>query len=426
MQDSSHIKRAVRWLWRPRISLRGLLVLVALISVAFFGVASVRRAYEQDRAAQEILGSELGFAFDTSSILPDWVFDYVGPDRLTWFERAGEARLVVITADDGTYHAGPWLGETKERARQDFGKLFPRLGECRYLTELTLDGGPIDDRLLGALSELHNLKSLELGNLPINGQSLATLNSLRQLRELYIYDCPIEPTSLNHIAHFPTLEKLHVSEIAVGSALCELDGSRLRELELPSCQIDDSIATLLDHCPQLESLDLSYNNVTDRVIAPLASARKLDYLGLSYTGVTCANIDRLRDCPLRGLTLTGSETNDVGAASVGQLHSLQYIDVAVTKVTAVGLARIAALPKLERLDASYLELDPAVVAGIEFSSSIRVLRLQKTGVDDQCIDRFLKMASLKELDLRDCPISDDGKAPLKAAIKRVDLGKSPN
>ncbi|MBX9787321.1 MAG: hypothetical protein K2Y37_00265 [Pirellulales bacterium] len=406
-----------RRLLRPRISLRGLLVLVALVSLAFFGVASVRQACEKEQAARRILESELGFEFNISSILPDWVFDYVGPDRLTWFERAYEARLHVITSDDGTYHAGPWLGEKKESARQDFAEHFPRIGEFKYLTDVTLVGAPIDDRLLVVLRELHDLESLELSNLPINGESLAGLKSCRRLRKLYIHNCPLTSASLNHIAAVQGLEELLVSEIAVGAALCGLDGSCLRELELPSCHIDDSIATLLEHCPQLESLDLTDNNVTDRVIAALASARKLDYLGLSYTAVTCANIDRLRDCPLRGLTLTGSETNDAGAASIGQLHSLEYIHIAVTKVTAAGLSHVVMLPTLERLDASYLDLEPVEVASIKFSDSIRDLRLDKTGVDDTCIDAFLRIRALQVLNLNDCPISDAGAVRLRAAVK---------
>lgn len=417
MQPSSHTKRLGRRLLRPRISLRGLLILVALISVAFFGVASVRRAHEKDRAAQEVLRSELGFEFSTSLILPDWVLDYVGPDRLTWFERAFEARLHVITADDGTYHAGPWLGEKKESARQDFAEHFPRIGEFKYLTDVTLVGAPIDDRLLGVLGELHDLECLELSMLPINGESLAVLKSCRRLRKLYIHDCPLAPASLNHIAAVQGLEELLVSEIAVGTALRGLDGSRLRELELPSCNIDDSIATLLEHCPQLKSLDLTDNNVSDRVIAALSIARKLDYLNLSYTRITGANIDQLRDCPLRGLTLTGSEIDDAGAASIGQLHSLEYIDIAVTKVTAAGLRHIVMLPRLERLDASNLALEPVEVASIEFSNSIRDLRLDETGVDDTCIDAFLRIRALQVLNLNDCPISDAGVVRLRAAVK---------
>ncbi len=417
MQDSSLIKRLVRRLLRPRISLRGLLILVALVSVAFYGVASVRRAYERDCKAQDDLRSELGFEFSTSSILPEWVFDYVRPDRLTWFERVFEAQIHVITADDGTYHAGPWLGEKKESARQDFEECFPRISEFPYLTDLTLVGAPIDDRLLGVLKELHNLESLELGNLPIDGQSLGTLRILRQLRELYIYDCPLEPSSLNHVAHVKGLEKLQVSGIAVGAALRGLDGSRLRELELPSCKIDDSIETLLEHCPQLESLDLTDNIVSDRVIAPLANARTLDYLNLSYTRATGATLERLRNCPLRGLTLTGSEIDDAGAASIGHLHSLEYVDVADTKVTAAGLTHIVMLPKLKKVDASYLDLEPVEVASMEFSHSIRDLRLDETGVDDTCIDAFLRISALQVLNVNDCPISDAGAVRLRAAVK---------
>jgi len=427
MQPSSPIKRPGRWLWRPRISLRWLLILVALVSLVFSGVASVRHAYEKDRAARETLNREAGFTIDTSSILPDWVFDYIEPERLIWFDRATYARSVVQQHENGQRIVFGFLTGSPTSVSSDTAiRAFSRIVDCPHLTELYIECLPLTDIELSVIGGLHRLEWLEISTLAINGDSLSVLKRFPRLRVLGIYDCALQPESLANVAALNRMERLWLANLSVGTSLRDMDGSRLRELSLNSANINDEVSKLLVNCPELESLELMDNGISDQVVAPLAHAGKLDYLNLSNTRVAGTTLDRLRNCPLRGLILRGSEIDDAGAARIAQLHSLEYIDIAYTNVTAVGLARIATLPKLYRLDASYVDLDPAVVAGIEFSSSIRELRLQKTGIDDQCIDRFLKMASLKELDVRDCPISDDGKTRLKAAIQRVDVGKSPN
>ena len=403
MQTSSPIKRPGRRLWRPRLSLRGLLVLVALISVTLFGVASVRRAYEKDRAARETLKNELGFRFEMGPSLPDWVCDLVPVRNWHWFERA-----TIATADRG--HNG------------NLCPTFSRIADCKHLRGLWLERVDLDKDAMQVVGELQELRWLKLDSATIDRGSLGILSTLPNLGGVSMLDWLPDAVAIESLVKIKGLEYFELSQIETGAdELRRLDVSRMQLLTLVGSGLHDEVIDHVKGASELRLLELRRAPLTDRIFASLASCRKLDTLILSDTEVTGVGIDALTACPLVELSMERSRLDDTGAECVGKLKSLKSLDVSETKITAAGLARLVTLPKLKRLVANNLVLDADAVGTFDFSNSLEVIYFNATDLDDRAIDALLRIKSLYKLSLRDCPISNAGKARLRAAIGDVDV-----
>jgi hypothetical protein len=403
MQDSSHIKRLGKWLLRPRISLRGLLVLVALISVVFFGVASVRRAYEKDRAARAVLESELGFRFEMGSSLPDWVCDLLPVRNWHWFDRA-----TMATADRG--HNG------------DLCPTFSRIADCKHVRTLLIERVNLDKDAMLVVGQLQELRSLDVRSATIDRSSLEILTTLPNLRGVGLLDWLPDAVAIQSLTKLKGLEIFELSEIESGAdALRHLDVSRMQLLTLVGSGLHDEVIEHVKSAIELRHLELRRAPLSDRIFASLASCRKLETLIVSDTEVTGVGIEALTACPLNDLSIERTRFDDTGAECVGKLKSLNLLDVSETNVTAAGLAHLVTLPKLKRLTASNLVLDAEAVGKFEFSNSLEVIDFNATDLDDRAIDALLRIKSLWKLSLRDCPISNAGKARLRAAIRDVDV-----
>ena len=411
MQPSSPIKRLGRRLLRPRISLRGLLILVALVSVAFFGVASVRRAYEDEQAARRILESELGFSFETDTILPAWVFRAIARERLAWFERASKAFCSTIR-DEGAVRLGQDPAELAQ---------FPRIADCRYLKTLQLEGLALDDQQFSSIADLRDLEHLHLESLDIPGESLGVLSGFAKLRGLHVTNCPLEPASLSVVAEIKGLQSLILSGLEVTtSTLRNLDVSELQGLSLEDTLVDDETSLLLSRCDKLIVLNLGGCKITDDTLIRLKTCRSLQVIHLDRTLVSGSGFADLRHLDIGILFLGGSQLDDAGAAALAQVQSIELLVVSRTKITATGLKHLASLPKLIDLKADKVELDSAALDGIKFSANLVDISFDDTGLDDRAVDALLTIpTSVSNLSVLNCPISQAGMARLRARFQNV-------
>ena len=416
MQDWSRIKRLGRRLLRPRISLRGLLILVALVSLAFFGVASVRQAHENDREAQEVLSSRMGFSFRTESILPIWVCRFVGYDAIAWFERASEAYAPVW------HRSAEWYRDRGDAnfTPEDFA-CFSRIADCRHLRFLSLHDISLGDQEVRVISQLRRLEHLHLDSLDFQANALARFRELPNLRAIGIHNCPVEPMSLVELSRFKKLRLLTLEALDLDlSRLQHIDVSELEVLSLNSSLVDDSISQLLSRCAKLETLSLNGCNISDRTLAQLKHCRLLRTLHLDDTEIVGRAFEDLRDLDLRILSLTGSQLDDTGAAALAQVHELEFLDISETNVTVLGLSHLARMPQLRDLTANGVELQPTELGRIKFAAPLTGLSLNDTGIDDRDVEALLATSQpLFWLQIRNCPISASGIARLRSRHRTV-------
>ena len=411
MQPSSPIKRLGRWLWRPRISLRGLLILVSLVSVVFFGVASVRRAYERDSEAQWSLATTLGFTFESDTILPSWVFHFIARERLRWFERASSAQCARLAVD----------GAMKFRHKPEELESFQRISDCRHLQLLWIEGLAINDQQLSTIANLRHLEHIHLNSLEINGESLRVLLELPNLRGVVIKNCPFEPSSLVVFSEIRRLRALTLAGFEVSSLhLRNLDVSELQALSLSETLVDDAISPLLARCEKLVALNLNGCKVTDATVSQLKNCRLLQSLFLDRTLVTGSGFEELTHLDLGIVHLEGSQLDDAGAEALAKVQSVELLVISRTKITAKGLKRLASLPKLIDLKADEVSLDPTALDGIKFVGPLSELSLNDSGIDDRGVGALLAISRpLAKLSVRRCSISRVGKARLRAKHKQV-------
>jgi len=154
----------------------------------------------------------------------------------------------------------------------------------------------------------------------------------------------------------PSLKTLELCYSGVKDAhLCKFNNlSALEELNLDSCLISDTaIAHLADHnvVPNLTSLDLADNPVTDIGMVKIAKFTKLTRLSLFYCNITnggLRHISRLTD--LEVLNLDSRDISDDGLVSLRNLTKLKSLDIFSGRITDTGCAHIARIKSLESLE----------------------------------------------------------------------------
>lgn len=231
---------------RARLSLRALLLIVALVSAAF-GLARVwMQRIERERAIASQLTSTGNF-YITSSQHPK--ADKLG---LAWLLERPETL---------------WQRDPTPVPPQV--KLVP---ELRGLVSCQLVTSSVDDELGVQIARLPWLEELELGGARIGEPTLRALSSRSQLRSLTLSGSTVSDQDLRHLASL----------------------TKLQFLNLFGTSISDAGVEHLLRIPSLETLDLGYSRVTDAGIARLGQLPNLRQLSLSRMVVSEQTIQSLR------------------------------------------------------------------------------------------------------------------------------------
>jgi Leucine-rich repeat (LRR) protein len=124
----------------------------------------------------------------------------------------------------------------------------------------------------------------------------------------------------------------------------------LEELNLDSCLVGDvGIAHLVDHdvCPNLKSLDLSDNDLTDAGMVKIAKFSKLVYLSLFYCNITNSGLRQLAGLEdLEVLNLDSRDITDEGLLVLRSLQKLKSLDIFSGRITDTGCGYISAIKSL--------------------------------------------------------------------------------
>jgi hypothetical protein len=131
----------------------------------------------------------------------------------------------------------------------------------------------------------------------------------------------------------------------------------LEELNLDSCSVGDvAIAHLADKnvCPNLVSLDLADNNLTDVGMEKIAKLRKLIRLSLFYCNITnvgLRHLSQLQD--LEVLNLDSREITDEGLLPLKNLKKLKSLDIFSGRITDAGCRHISGMELLGKCGDSF-------------------------------------------------------------------------
>jgi eukaryotic-like serine/threonine-protein kinase len=275
------------------------------------------------------------------------------------------------------------------------------------------------------------LTRVNLGGRPVIDADLTHFRGLSHLIEFELNGAPVTDAGVAHLTNLPELKNLALSNTRVTDAGLQSVGAlqKLEQLYLDGTPITDAGLKQLEKLKELAHLDLINTRITDAAFIELARIPKLTTLLLDLTRVTdvgLANIRRLSQ--LRNLSLSRLPISDAGLANVRGWVNLHSLFLAKTGVTDAGLATLA---DLAHLDTLYLD-DTAItgngLVALERIKDLKVFSVRGLRqIDDSAIPKLVHLQSLLRLDIRDCRISANGVASLKAAMPNLEIAWSePN
>jgi hypothetical protein len=257
---------------------------------------------------------------------------------------------------------------------------------------------------------------------------------------------------------FPLAELRRLSAIreiwtfdATGTEFGDEHASCLRfaiDLALDGTRITDAgLAQVLFLDPR--SLSVANTRVTDTGFIDLHELRSLNALNLSGTSISRAGLEGIARATsswrFEELSLSRTSIDDDAMAVIAKMSDLRVLDLSDTKITDVGLARLAAMPSewtinglfLDRtrigdegLRALFSRVEPDDFSGISLSgtnvtweyietwkSAPSVLRLAGLDIRDRAADWFIGYGrNCIEADLSDTRLTDVGLVALENCV----------
>ncbi|MBL8786725.1 MAG: hypothetical protein JNJ59_17600 [Deltaproteobacteria bacterium] len=214
---------------------------------------------------------------------------------------------------------------------------------------------------------------------------------------------------------------------------------------------DAAVAALAKAVPQLEALRLHASAITDAGLADVAklvSLRNLSLFNTRITAVGLASIAKLTK--LERLDISGTNVGDAGLAAL-RPSPVRHLSYNTMKgVTKAGIAALAALPRLLRLDLQFAEIDGELgelgasktLEGLGLMSSrisdtggvalarittLKDLYIWKTKITDKTLKALSALKGLRNLYVSETPVTDAGLASLAVlpALETLWAEKTP-
>jgi Leucine-rich repeat (LRR) protein len=242
----------------------------------------------------------------------------------------------------------------------------------KHLRKLVLRGTDITDVGMPYLAALTSLKSLDLSHTMVGDVGLESLPALSELEELNLGGTRITGINLNFLKLLPKLKKLSFSGIQrrnAGACWTPL----VTDLDL------DTISLL----SSLEDLNLGVG------------------VSLGKTGVAAG----AGNCHVTG----GIQLTDLGVAKLAKLTKLQRLDVSGARITPAGLNVLKSLPQLERLSLwNCTALDDSAASKFAAAPKLTMLDLSYTSAGDGTLKSLAALPNLKLLYLTDTKVTPAG------------------
>ena len=182
---------------------------------------------------------------------------------------------------------------------------------------------------------------------------------------------------------------------------------------------DEDLLWISSHFPNLTSLRLSSNKITDAGILHLATLANLTSLDLGYTIITDAGLPHLASLTkLTLLDLWNTNITDAGVQHLASLKNLESLFLANTKITNAGLPHLATLTNL-----TSLALPTVTDAGLQYLAPFTNLTSLDLGSSSKITDAGLQylapFTNLSSLNLRSNIGITDAGLPYLASLKKL-------
>ena len=270
----------------------------------------------------------------------------------------------------------------------------------------------VTDDDLGKLAAFTALRSIDLSHARIGDLVLAQLRQLRNVTHLRCYYCDyVTDTGIAYLKHWENLESLNVRGTEVTSRVFEhlVNMKKLKSLDVGFSRVNDDGFDALSSLDSLVELHIGGNKMSGLALPLLRLLPSLKHLdvngsqrtdsgrwGLMLTDINVGKIAALEQ--LEVLNMGGALVSDAGMNGLEKMVNLSGLDLSRMEITAVGLAPVARLPKLRRLNLSRsLRIDDNAGQYLVAMKELEVLDLSETAVTDTLMQRLEGMRQLKTL-----------------------------
>jgi Leucine-rich repeat (LRR) protein len=298
-----------------------------------------------------------------------------------------------------------------------------QVAAIKTLRRLDLSLTYVSDRGVERLKALDRLEELNLSSAEfITDAALAFLRGHRQLKTLSLRGTDITDTSLSYVAELPQLQSLDISFTQISDVGLEHLASlaQLEELNLGGNKISGVGLHVLKLLPKLKKLSfygIQRRNagwcwapvVTDLEMETIALLRGLEELNIGF-GVALGTprpsdlgpADSEAECRIAG----GTRVTDLGLAKLAPLEKLHRLDLSGSSITAGGLKTLTAFRDLRRLSLWNVKgMDDSAAATLESLASLTSLDLSNTAIGDDTLRRLAKLSHLKRLYVGDTNVT---------------------
>jgi Leucine-rich repeat (LRR) protein len=273
------------------------------------------------------------------------------------------------------------------------------------------------------VAQIQDLKRLDLSFTYVTDRGIEQLRSLRQLEEL----------------------TLDTAEFITDSSISYLRANQgLRRLVLRGTDITDVALPYLAELTGLKTLDISFTMLGDVGLESLPALTEIEELKLGGNRITGINLNFLKLLPkLKKLSFHGIQRRNAGACwsplitdldldAISLLSGLEELDLGIgislgmggepaapgggncrvaggIQVSDLGLAKLAKLKKLRRLDVSGAQLTPAGLKVLQTLPQLERLSVWNCpALDNSAAEVLAAIPSLVNLDLSYTALGDEG------------------
>jgi internalin A len=312
-----------------------------------------------------------------------------------------------------------------------------RIAAVKTVKRLDLSLTYVSDRGIERLKPLEQLEDLNLFAAEfITDAAVAFLRGHGRLQSLNLRGTDVTDTSLAYLADLSQLKSLDISFTQISDVGLEhlASLSRLEELELGGNKISGTGLHALKLLPNLKTL--SFYGIQRRNAgwcwAPVVTDLELDTLSL-LTGLEELNIgsgvalgtprpkdlgpaDGEAECRIAG----GTRVTDLGVAKLAPLKKLRALDLSGSSVTASGIRSLSAFHELQRLSLwNVTALDDAAASSLEALTRLTSLDVSNTAIGNETLTSIGRLRNLKRLYISETKITGEAVAAFRTAHPAV-------
>lgn len=274
------------------------------------------------------------------------------------------------------------------------------------------------------------------GNSPSLNEILPRLAGLRHVREVTVNEnwvdspqAPLTDDGFQAITGWTKLTFLNVNVISLtGRAFERLvrqnSLAQLSTLWLRHLKDADFALKAIENCTKLRDLDVSSCEITDHGLKHLEKLGKLEDLGLNDTKITGAGLRHLSHLPkLRELHLVGVALDDAGLVHLAELNGLEvlWLGGSQSRITDAGLEQLAKLIRLRHLSLSGSAVTARGIEQLAALTNLETLYLEDSDIGDEVIPALGGLKGLKGLNLSGTRFTPAGIRQLQKALPKCDV-----